>query len=70
MCTMYNNTVVINTTWPHRFCKPSFKQLLYILSVLLAELHSYAYTGHYQYCLCMCIQVNTSIEEILELSVL
>ena len=41
-----------------------------VLSVLLAELHSFAYTG--QACVCMCIDciINESIEERLELSIL
>ena len=45
----------------------------HVLSVLLAELHSYAYTDHCtQACVCVCIDciINESIEERLELSIL
>ena len=54
------NTVVINTIYRH------------VLSVSLAELHSYAYTGHCQACVCVCIDciIKKSIEEKLELSTL
>ena len=55
------NTVVINTIYRR------------VLSVLLAELHSYAYTDHCsQACVCVCIDciINESIEERLELSIL
>ena len=55
------NTVVINTIYRH------------VLSVLLAELHSYAYTDHCsQACVSGCIDciMNESIEERLELSIL
>ena len=39
------NTEVINTIYRH------------LLSVLLSELHSYAYTGHCQACVCMCMRL-------------
>ena len=55
------NTVVINTIYR---C---------VLSVLLAELHSYAYTGHCSHArVCMCIDciIKKGIEERLELSIL
>jgi len=50
-------TVVINTTCI-RLSSIIQTVTLYTFS-LLAELHGYAYTSHFQHCLCMCIKSCT-----------